>query len=378
MVMVCVARALIVGGGIAGLSASIALERIGVHCDVVEIADGPVGAGMSLSGRVIDVLEELGIYDECYATGAHFTPEMAAPAMKDTAGRPLGQPPRRLERPGAKPPIRVYRPEFAGILERAAERLGVNIHKGMTIETIDDRHDAAVVTWSNGEEHRYDIVIGADGVGSRIRSLVFPEAPEPAYAGQMSIRWMIPGPGIDGEGWYVGGDAGRLGFFHLPHQNVIYVPIVISMPEQKLSQGDAYALVKRLLDMFTAPAIVNLRQRLTPDSTLICRAFQWVLVPERWYHGRTLLIGDAAHATTAHMGMGAGMALEDAVVLAECVAAAASYSEAYQAFMSRRLERVRTVVETSLALSKLEQEKGDHGLEATLMSSAFAILAQPY
>ena len=90
-----------------------------------------------------------------------------------------------------------------------------------------------------------------------------------------------------------------------------------------------------------------------------------------------MLIGDAAHATTAHMGMGAGMALEDSVVLAECIAAASSLSAAYAAFMARRFERVRLVVETSLALSKLEQTNED-GLEASLQSSAFAALAAPY
>ena len=375
--MACVSKGLIVGGGIAGLSTAIALEQTGIHCDVVEIADGPVGAGMSLSGRVIDVLDELGIYDECYATGAPFTPEMAAPGMKDLAGNPIGNPPTRPERPGAKPPIRVYRPEFARILEKTAKHAGVEIQKGLTIDAIDDRDDATVVTMSNGEERHYDFVIGADGVGSHTRTLVFHDAPATAYAGQMSIRWMIPGPAIPGEGWYVGGEEGRLGFFHLPHQNVIYVPIVISMPERRISQEEAYALVKRLLDRFTAAPIVELRKRLTPESTLICRPFHWILMPEPWYRGRTLLIGDASHATTAHMGMGAGMALEDSIVLAQCFSAANSVEEAYQMFMARRFERVRTVVETSLTLSKLEQE-GDQGLEAGIMSAAFAKLAKPY
>jgi len=375
--MACASRGLIVGGGIAGLSASIALGRIGVHCDIAELGDGPVGAGMSLSGRVIDVLEELGVYDEVYETGAPFTSEMAAPAMKDAAGQPLGPAPTRPEQPGAKPPVRVYRPMFAQILERTAQQLGVTIEKGVTIDTLDDRDDAAGVTLSNGEERRYDFVIGADGVASRTRSLVFPEIPDPAYAGQMSVRWMIPGPAIAGEGWYVAGEEGRLGFFHLPHQNVIYAPIVFSMPEKRLSQAEAYTMVKRLLDNFTAPAIVTLRERLTPESMLICRPFQWILMPKPWHRGRTLLIGDAAHATTAHMGMGAGMALEDSIVLAECIAAAASLTEAYETFMRRRFERVRLVVETSLALSKLEQS-GEHGLETTLMSETFAALAQPY
>lgn len=370
-------RALIIGGGIAGLSASIALAKVGVSCEVVEIGEGPVGAGMSLSGRVLDVLEELGVYEQCYASAASFTPEMAAPGMKDIAGRAIGAPPTRPERPGAKPPMRVFRPVFAQVLEDAARRHGVTIRKGVTFDTIEDRADAAAVKLSNGETNSFDLVVGADGVGSRTRQLLFPDAPEPAYAGQMSIRWMVPASAIEGEGWYVAGAAGRLGFFHLPHQKVIYVPIVFTMPEKRLSQDEAYRLVRNLLDKFTAPPIVKLRQHLRPDSTLISRPFQWILMPRPWYKGRTLLIGDASHATTAHLGMGAGMALEDSVVLAECVRSASSLAEAYQAFMTRRFERVRLVVDTSLTLSKHEQA-GETGLEASLMSAAFAALAKPY
>ncbi len=372
-----VSDGLIVGGGIAGLSAAIALARVGVHCDVLEKGDGPVGAGMSLSGRVIDVLDELGVYDEAYKTGAPFTAEMAAPRMKDLTGNPIGVAPTRRDRPEAKPPVRVYRPEFATILEKRAAELGVTIQKGVTAEAIENGDSEAIVTLSNGEQRRYDFVIGADGVNSHTRSLVFPDAPPTAYAGQMSIRWMSYGPPVAGEGWYVGGREGRLGFFHLPHQNVIYAPVVFAMPEKRISQEEAYRMVKGLLDKFTAPPIVELRSRLTPDAILISRPFYWILMPDPWFRGRTLLIGDAAHATTAHMGMGAGMALEDAVVLAECLAAAPSLTEAYASFMARRFDRVRLVVETSLALSKLEQ-KGDQGLEASLMSTAFAALAKPY
>ena len=150
------------------------------------------------------------------------------------------------------------------------------------------------------------------------------------------------------------------------------------MPEQKLTQAEIYSLVKNLLDSYTAPAVVELRRHLTPSSDLICRPFKWILVPPPWHRGRTLLIGDAAHATTAHMGMGGGMALEDAVVLAKCIAAAPTLADAYDAFMSRRLERVRTVVKTSVTMSRIEQAGTSRLENVALMSSALAAIAQPY
>ena len=84
--MACVSNGLIAGGGIAGLSAAIALGRVGVHCDVVEIADAPLGASLALSGRATDALAELGVYDECYKTGRPFTPDSTAASQNDATG----------------------------------------------------------------------------------------------------------------------------------------------------------------------------------------------------------------------------------------------------------------------------------------------------
>lgn len=377
--MVCVSKGLIVGGGIGGLASAIALQRVGVQCDVVEIDMKVVGAGIGFAGRAPQAMEELGIYEEVYATGKPFTEEMKSPVMRGADGAPLGPPPPAQDFPGSKPPVGVHRPVFADILTRTAEQVGASIHNGMSITAIEERDDAVAATLTDGSVKDYDFIIGADGISSKTRSLIFPDAPEPEYTGQMSIRWLAPFPAIEGEDWYVAGDAGRIGMHNMPLYEHIYVPMVLNMPETRLDQEKAYEVVKNLLDQYTAPAIVELRKRLTPESELIARPFKSLLMPSPWYRGRTLLIGDAAHATTAHMGMGGGMALEDAVVLAHCIESAASLQEAYDAFMARRFERVRTVVETSVALSKLEQDKDRDGPKrGKLMQAGMAALSSPY
>ncbi len=378
--MTAVSKGLIVGGGLAGLASAIALQRAGVQCDVAEIGDlTPIGAGIGLAGRAPNALDEIGVYNEVAATGQ---PGLGAPGNYDAAGRVIMAPPPPGEIPhvpGGKEAIGAYRPILAEILIRAAARAGANIETGLSIESIDDNDDAANVRMTNGKTRGYDFVIGADGVNSRTRSIIFPEAPEPEYAGQMSIRWVFPSDPIDGEGWYFAGEFGKMAFYHQPRPNLIYAPMVINMPRTRLSQQDAYDVVKRLTDMYTAPAIVQLRERLTPESELIARPFDWILLEKPWYRGRTLLIGDAAHATTAHMGMGGGMALEDGVVLAQCITAAPSLAEAYDSFVDRRFERVRTVVETSVALSKREQQHLRPGPEdMELMGRAMSVLSQPY
>ncbi len=375
--MACASTAVMIGGGIAGLSAAVALSRVGVKCEVLEIAESPLGASLGISGRAAEALDELGVYDECYGTGTPWERNTTTGSLMDSAGNLISAMPPRPDWPGSKTAIGVYRPVLLKILEEQAKSLGVILKRGVTAIRIDDGDDAVMVTLSTGEKRRYDFVVGADGIGSQTRSMVFPGAPKPQYAGQMSIRWMAPGPPVQPEGWYVS-SVGRLGFYYLP-QGYVYVPAVINAAEWvRMTREEIHSLFKGLLDSYTAPAIVELRARLMPDADLICRPFEWILMTGPWFRGRTLLIGDAAHATTAHMGMGGGMALEDSVVLAQCIDKAPTLKVAFEAFMARRLPRVRTVVESSVALSHLEQMNAPPSENRALMKTAFEAIAHAY
>lgn len=375
--MACISSAVVVGGGIAGLAAAVALARQGVRCEVIERSESQLGASLAFSGWAAMALDELGVYEKVHDTGTPFGPDSTATQIKNAQGELISPGPQRPTWPGAKDGVAVYRPVFVEVMAGTAEELGVTISKGLTVENIDNGEDAVTVTLSNGERRSYDLLVAADGVGSQTRAMLFPDAPKPQFSGQLSVRWMAPGPRVEGEAWYLS-DEGRLGFYYLP-QGFVYVPAVIDMPEWRwLSDEDVNASFRRLLDSFTAPAVVELRNRLTPESELIGRPFEWLLLPDPWHRGRCVVIGDAAHATTAHMGMGGGMAVEDAAVLGQCVAAAPSLSEALNAFMQRRFERVRTVVETSVKLSKLEQAGAHPSESREVLTAAFHAIGQPY
>jgi 2-polyprenyl-6-methoxyphenol hydroxylase-like FAD-dependent oxidoreductase len=375
--MTCVSSVLIVGGGIAGLSSAIALTRVGVRCEVVEKGDPTVGASIGFAGRATDALVELGLYDRLAAAGTVFPHDSQAIAMRDSAGNLIAPGPQRPSWPGAKEVVGIYRPTLFKEMTKAAEELGVVIRQGITFTNIDNRADGVSVTLTDDEVRDYDLLIGADGIGSATRVALFPGSPEPTYCGQISIRWMAPGPRVEPESWYAS-PVGRVGFYYLP-EGMIYVPSVFNIPENKwMSDEEVYVLFSKLLDSYTAPAIVELRRRLKSGANLIGRPFRWILLPEPWYRDRALLIGDAAHATTAHMGMGGGMALEDAVVLAQCIRDAGMVGDALAAFMKRRFERCATVVRTSVRLSQLEQEHAPPSENMALLTKAFATISQIY
>jgi 2-polyprenyl-6-methoxyphenol hydroxylase-like FAD-dependent oxidoreductase len=267
--MACVANALIVGGGIGGLAAAIALQNVGVKCTVAEIDMKPVGAGIGFAGRAPQALQALGVYEESCATGKPFTEAMKAPVTRDAAGVPMHAPPPKASFDGSLPPVGVHRPVFAEILLRRARECGVFVRDKLSIARIEETANGALVTLNNGETLTVDCVIGADGIGSVTRALLFPEVPEPEYAGQMSLRWLAPYPPIEPADWYDAGSGGRVAIHNQPVQENIYVPMVITMPERRLSQQDCYRIARDLFDRFTAPAIAELRARLIPDAEII-------------------------------------------------------------------------------------------------------------
>lgn len=375
--MPCISSAFVIGGGIAGTSSAIALAQAGVQCDVVDIADVPLGASIGINGRPAEALAELGVYDDARAVSHVYEVGTTAPTLSDAGGHLLSSGPRRPGWPGAIDGITIYRPVLIELLEKKARGLGAKIRRGVTTRGIRFDGDGVRVTTTDGAQRRYDLLIGADGLHSKTRALLFPGAPEPAYAGQLSVRWMAPGPAIPGEGWFVS-PVGRIGFYSLP-QGMLYVAAIIDMPEPlRLSDDELYDLFAKLLESVSAPAIVELRKRLSPDAELIGRFFESILLPPPWHRDRALLIGDAVHATTAHMGMGGGMALEDSVVLGQCISSAPNLPDALDTFMTRRYERARTVVETSRQASQLEQDHAPASESQRLLTAGFASLAQPY
>ena len=148
----------------------------------------------------------------------------------------------------------------------------------------------------------------------------------------------------------------------------------LHMPSDQL-----HALVRERVQGFTAPVIREVVDRLSDASHVTFRPFDAVFVPAPWHRGRVVLLGDAAHTPTPQLTSGAGMAIEDAVVLADCIDTQDNLDQALVAYSQRRFERVKLVWDTSLQLCNLERNPAAGTAEqaGALMRNAYQYLAQP-
>jgi 2-polyprenyl-6-methoxyphenol hydroxylase-like FAD-dependent oxidoreductase len=143
-------------------------------------------------------------------------------------------------------------------------------------------------------------------------------------------------------------------------------------------EGAALAGTLRGLLAEFAGVIGDIRDGLDGQSRIVYRPFWALLLPLPWHIGRRILIGDAVHATTPHLASGAGLSVEDAVVLAQELASAATLDAALQTFGRRRFERCRMVVDNSLKLGEIESTGGSKDEHAQLMRESMMSLAGPY
>ena len=160
----------------------------------------------------------------------------------------------------------------------------------------------------------YDLIVGADGIHSRLRAMLFPDAPKPAFTGQGCWRAVVPRPAdVDCAHVYVGGPV-KAGITPVSRDEMYlfllqHVPDNPRMPEERwpeLLAGSCAA---------SAVALGAIRDSLDASARINYRPLEKLLLPPPWHRGRAILIGDAAHATTPHLASGAGLAVEDALVL---------------------------------------------------------------
>lgn len=370
-------RVLIVGGGLAGVSAAIALQRAGIDVEIVEREPvwGALGTGITLMGPAMRALKELGVLEQCLAEGDGGS-EMC---LFSAEGELL----HTLEIPGLLgqewPAVGgMMRPTLHRILAETAQAEGASVRTGTTVDLLEQHPDRIDVECSDGSNESYDLVVGADGMRSQVRQLVFGDAaPEPQPLGQAVWRALVDRPAaVTGEFQFYGPGL-KTGFTPLG-PNRMYEFLVQPVADAVLPPPEERpARMRELLSVFGG-VVAEVRETITEPEQVDVRKLYWLLMPAPWYRGRVLLIGDAAHSTTPQLAMGGAIALEDGIVLGELLGSEDQLETALAKFMERRYERCKMVVQNSVQLSEWEKNAAEHEEDAgRLQGESLAALAAP-
>jgi 2-polyprenyl-6-methoxyphenol hydroxylase-like FAD-dependent oxidoreductase len=343
---------LIVGGGIAGPAAAIALARAGMESAIYEASptfrdDG--GAFFNLAPNGLAVLRALDI-DGVEALG--FRNDRLV--FQNERGRVLAE--------TAVGGVTMMRGALSRALREAAQARGVRIVCGKTLEAIHEADGGIVARFADGTSVSAPAVIGADGIRSRTRASLLPDAPRPAYTGIVNLG------GVVRTDLAPTGDAmhmvfGRRAFFGYavrPSGDTYWFSNYPQKTERReaLAGAEAAAMRERLLALHRddPPEVRRILETLRGDIGA------WPIhdLPalKAWRRGAACLIGDAAHAIGPHVGQGVSLALEDACVVAACLREHRDPATAFAAFDAARRVRVTPVVQQSRRTGRQKAPSG--------------------
>lgn len=364
---------LVVGGGIGGLTAAIALGRDAHRVTIVEKdPDWTVyGVGIIQQANVIRAASQLGILDDYVAAGFGFNEvEIYLPSGQKIATVPMP----RLVR-GQPASLGIARPALQRVLADRARGAGATIRLGITVQSLREAGDQVQVEFSDGGGANFDLVIGADGYNSRTRTQIFPDAPRPEFTGQSVWRYNFPRPP---DMTCLRAFEGPMGYGLVPlSDSTMYMFITTPEPGNPRYEPRELAAAMRAKLANVPPEIARLREQITDDAAVVYRPLEWLFIDGPWHLGRVVLIGDAVHATTPHLGQGAGMAIEDSIVLADELGRHDDIESALQAFHLRRLDRCRYIVESSVAICRSQLGTGPKVEQAAATKAMFDRTAEP-
>ncbi len=368
---------LIVGGGIGGLTAAIAMRRQGFAVDIIERdPDWSVyGVGITQQMNVIRAMNEIGVLDDYLSLASGYDSTTIFVGPKGTEKTKFETP--KLAGQNYPSNAGIRRPYLQKVLGDKAASLGAKIRLGLTVAALNDDGAGVDVTFSDGSTARYGAVVGADGVFSQMRETLFPNAPKPRYTGQWVWRYNLPRP-ADLDGMKVFAGDCNAGLIPMTDE-LMYMFLVTEEPDgMYLEELGAAAAMRKRARKAPPPQLVPWIPQITDDAEVVARPLKVVYLQDQdWHKGRIVLLGDAVHATTPHLAQGAGMAIEDALVLAQEMARSDVPEIAFKAYRDRRLERVEHITLNSIRIGEAQMGKGDPVDIETLNAQTIHLMCQP-
>ncbi|SDK32407.1 FAD-dependent monooxygenase [Nonomuraea jiangxiensis] len=337
--------ALIIGGGIAGLSSAIALRKAGIGVVVHEAHDraaDEAGAFLTLAVNALDALRAMDL--DVGGLGVE-TPKIT---LAGGSGRRLGELPYTMDGLTSRT---VKRGDLNRFLRERALARGVRIEYGKRLADAAVTGDGVVARFADGTTAAGDLLIGADGLRSRTRRIIDPAAPTARYTGLLTTGGYAratptgprhdPAPGMHA----IFGRRCFLAYLSHPDGEVWWAANPVQPAELTPAELAAVDWRTRLSELFRrdrGPALDLIAA--TDEIFPGWNSYDVPTVPI-WHRDRMIVIGDAAHATAPSIGQGAALAIEDAVVLARCLRDGPGIEAAFGAYERARRERVERVVE---------------------------------
>jgi len=330
--------AVVVGAGIGGVTAAVALQQRGWQVTVLERSQqvGEVGAGVSIWPSAAAVLRQLGVAD----VGLGAAPTGPWGLRTDSGrwmvkGSPVGGP----------APLMIHR---ATLHERITKQLGpgATVRTGFRVVGVEQDDSGATVSGVD-ERLRADVVVAADGIRSTVRSVLYPQYPGPRYAGYTAYRGLaeVATPDGGGETW---GSGQRFGFARLDDGRIYWYATV----NQSEGKAGDLASVREAFATWHGPIPAILAATTTLLQTDI---YDLALPLVPFADSRVVLLGDAAHAMTPNLGRGACSAIEDAGALGSHLADASSIASALTSYDQERRPATTRLVRTSRRVGRLGQ-----------------------
>ena len=338
----------ILGGGIAGLTTAIALKKIGIQALVIEAASdfNPAGAGIVLAVNALTAYQQLGIYDELCKAGNPIRQmsiyDQNRKVISRTNTEVFGK--NQFNLP-------IHRSALHSVL--LSQIKASSVIRGKRSRIILNSSNGYTIVFKDGSTINANYIIVAEGIHSVTRQQFLPNSTE-RYSGYTCWRGVATIPGLNiqeaSETW---GKNGRFGIVPLGDEGIYWFAVKNAKqndPEMKLCKST------ELSEMFRGyhdPIRTIIRS--TPDDQILWNDIFDLKPVKQYVFGNVVMIGDAAHATTPNLGQGACQAIEDAVILANCLKENVQVRDAFSSFESKRIKRTHYVVNQSWKMGKMAQ-----------------------
>jgi FAD-dependent urate hydroxylase len=344
-------KVLVIGCGVGGPVAALALQRAGFTPTLYEAhgeaSADEVGSFLNLATNGLDVLRTLGALEA--VQGAGF-PTSRMTLVSGT-GKLLGEVPNGGRLPDGTVSRTLKRGVLHRLLREEAVRRGITVVAGKRLADAEQVDDHVVARFADGSQVTGELLVGADGLHSRTRSVIDAANPTPRFLGQLSVGGIAPAGTLEPTPDSYRMIFGRRAFlgYAVRSTGEAYWFVNLQAPAHDAKRSTAEWKV-RLLEVFA--------DDVGPAETLISATGELAAWPiydlpsvTRWHRGRLVLLGDAAHATSPSSGQGASLAMEDAVVLAQCLRDLSPHEAAFAAYERLRRPRVERVVRASARVS---------------------------